>query len=54
MCGIWALVDKDNSITDISEYLKHFWNIKHRGPDNSHFETFENVYVVSSISYYGY
>ena len=44
MCGIWALVN-NNNISDISEYLKSFWNIKHRGPDNSHFETFENVYV---------
>lgn len=44
MCGIWSLID-NNNITDISEYLKYFWNIKHRGPDNSHFETFENVYV---------
>ncbi len=45
MCGIWALVQNKHQIDDISEYLKYFWKIKHRGPDNSHFETFENVYV---------
>lgn len=44
MCGIWSLIDKKGN-TDVTEYLKDFWNIKHRGPDNSHFETFENVYV---------
>jgi asparagine synthase (glutamine-hydrolysing) len=44
MCGIWALIDKKNDI-DITQYLADFWSIKHRGPDNSHFETFENVYI---------
>ena len=44
MCGIWSLIDKKGDI-DITQYLKDFWAIKHRGPDNSHFETFENVYV---------
>jgi asparagine synthase (glutamine-hydrolysing) len=45
MCGIWALIEKNNAKTDISKYLADFWQLKHRGPDNSHFETFNQVYV---------
>ena len=46
MCGIWALIEKSNiSNVDISKYLKDFWQLKHRGPDNSHFETFNQVYI---------
>ncbi len=45
MCGIWALIEKSGSSNDIAKYLADFWQIKHRGPDNSHFETFNQVYV---------
>jgi asparagine synthase (glutamine-hydrolysing) len=47
MCGIWALIEKstNKSQDDISKYLADFWQLKHRGPDNSHFETFNQVYV---------
>ena len=47
MCGIWALIEKstEKSQVDISKYLADFWQLKHRGPDNSHFETFNQVYV---------
>ncbi len=45
MCGIWALIEKSNIQSDISKYLADFWQLKHRGPDNSHFETFNQVYV---------
>ena len=45
MCGIWALIEKSNIQSDISKYLSDFWQLKHRGPDNSHFETFNQVYV---------
>jgi asparagine synthase (glutamine-hydrolysing) len=48
MCGIWALIEKSNtksSQADIGKYLADFWQLKHRGPDNSHFETFNQVYV---------
>ena len=45
MCGIWALIEKSNIKSDISKYLADFWQLKHRGPDNSHFETFNQVYV---------
>jgi asparagine synthase (glutamine-hydrolysing) len=47
MCGIWALIEKTSKQqnVDISKYLSDFWALKHRGPDNSHFETFNQVYV---------
>ena len=45
MCGIWALIEKSNNKSDIAKYLSDFWQLKHRGPDNSHFETFNQVYV---------
>lgn len=45
MCGIWALIEKTTNNVDISKYLADFWQLKHRGPDNSHFETFNQVYV---------
>ena len=43
MCGIWSLVNKSD--IDIKKYLNDFWNLQNRGPDNSHLETFSNVYV---------
>ena len=43
MCGIWSIVNKSD--VNVKKYLNNFWNIKNRGPDNSHLETFSNVYV---------
>ena len=43
MCGIWSIVNKSN--IDVKKYLNDFWNLQHRGPDNSHLETFSNVHV---------
>jgi asparagine synthase (glutamine-hydrolysing) len=44
MCGIWAIIEKSsNSKGKSMLYLNDFWKIKHRGPDNSHIETFDNV-----------
>lgn len=45
MCGIWSIIYKNNKNEKILSYLNDFWNIKHRGPDNSHIETFDNVFV---------
>ncbi len=45
MCGIWALIEKNGSNNDIAKYLADFWNIKHRGPENSYFQTFSKTYV---------
>ena len=43
MCGIWSIVNKSDN--DVKKYLNDFWNLQNRGPDNSHLETFSNVYV---------
>ena len=45
MCGIWALIEKNGTNSDIAKYLADFWNIKHRGPENSYFQTFSKTYV---------
>jgi len=45
MCGIWALIEKSNTNQNVDKYLADFWQLKHRGPDNSHFETFDQVFV---------
>ena len=45
MCGIWALINMKKKGLDITQMFMDFWNIKHRGPDNSYFETYKNVLV---------
>jgi asparagine synthase (glutamine-hydrolysing) len=46
MCGIWALIEKKElNKDDLVKYLGDFWSIKHRGPDNSHLQTFDKTYV---------
>ena len=46
MCGIWALIEKHKlKKEDLVKSLSDFWNIKHRGPDNSHLQTFDKLYV---------
>lgn len=47
MCGIWSIINKSNlqDQEKILSLLNDFWNIKHRGPDNSHMETFDNVFI---------
>jgi asparagine synthase (glutamine-hydrolysing) len=42
MCGIWALINHSNNNIH-NNNLNHFWNIKHRGPDNSHLMAFANM-----------
>jgi asparagine synthase (glutamine-hydrolysing) len=46
MCGIWTLVNlmKDGSM-DIDKLFGDFWNLKNRGPDNTYFQTYNNVVV---------
>jgi asparagine synthase (glutamine-hydrolysing) len=46
MCGIWSLVNlrKSNKL-DFVKLFSDFMNIKHRGPDNSYFETYNNVVI---------
>jgi asparagine synthase (glutamine-hydrolysing) len=46
MCGIWAYIQlqKEKGIP-ISKCFDDFYQLKHRGPTNSYFETYENVCV---------
>ena len=43
MCGIWSLVNLNKKQLDIVKLFQDFYNLKHRGPDNSYFETYANV-----------
>jgi len=47
MCGIWALIKKYDSLQSDSLYknLNNFWNIKNRGPDNSHLMSLDNTFI---------
>lgn len=45
MCGIWAFINFENVSLEMSKLFNDFWNIKHRGPDNSYFEVYNNVYI---------
>jgi asparagine synthase (glutamine-hydrolysing) len=52
MCGIWAHIQCNASKNDaskndasISKWFSDFYELKHRGPTNSYFETYENVCI---------
>ena len=47
MCGIWSLINlkRKNPELDIVKLFQDFYNLKHRGPDNSYFETYNNVTI---------
>jgi asparagine synthetase B (glutamine-hydrolysing) len=46
MCGIWTLVNlMKNGTIEIDKLFEDFWNLKHRGPDNTYFQTYNNVTV---------
>lgn len=51
MCGIWALVQlaraskSNNEAFDAVRHFADFNNLKHRGPDNSYFESYNNVTI---------
>jgi asparagine synthase (glutamine-hydrolysing) len=45
MCGIWSLVNLCKKNLDVVNLFGDFMNLKHRGPDNSYFETYNNVMV---------
>ncbi len=44
MCGIWAFIKlrKQNN-PNMTQLFQDFYQLKHRGPDNSYFETYHNV-----------
>lgn len=45
MCGIWSLVNLKKKNLDVVKLFQDFMNLKHRGPDNSYFETYNNVLI---------
>jgi asparagine synthase (glutamine-hydrolysing) len=45
MCGIWALVNLKKKKLDRVQLFQDFCKLDHRGPDNSYFETYENVMI---------
>lgn len=45
MCGIWSLVNLKKKNLDVVKLFQDFYNLKHRGPDNSYFETYNNVMI---------
>ena len=45
MCGIWSLVNLKRKNLDIARLFQDFYQLKHRGPDNSFFETYGNVFI---------
>lgn len=45
MCGIFSLVNLKRKNLDIVKLFQDFYNLKHRGPDNSYFEIYNNVII---------
>jgi asparagine synthase (glutamine-hydrolysing) len=45
MCGIWSLINLKRKNLDVVKLFQDFYNLKHRGPDNSYFETYNNVMI---------
>ena len=52
MCGIWAYIQTKSATVqtkhaemDVPECFHDFYQLKHRGPTNSYFETYENVCI---------
>lgn len=44
MCGIWSFIRlKKTQSHDMTQLFQDFYQLKHRGPDNSYFETYNNV-----------
>ncbi|MGA1047578.1 MAG: asparagine synthase-related protein [Minisyncoccia bacterium] len=44
MCGIWAFIKlKKQNTHNMTQLFQDFYQLKHRGPDNSYFETYHNV-----------
>ena len=45
MCGIWSFINLKCKNLDIVRLFRDFCNLKHRGPDNSYFESYKNVTI---------
>ncbi len=47
MCGIWSYINfNDKTPINVNKLMKGFYNLKHRGPDNSFFEMYGNKVCV--------
>ena len=46
MCGIWTIINNSYNNSDIiKNLLNNFWDIKHRGPDNSNLINIDNTFI---------
>lgn len=45
MCGIWSFINLSKKQVEFAKVCQDFFNLKHRGPDNSYFETYNNLMV---------
>jgi asparagine synthase (glutamine-hydrolysing) len=45
MCAIWSLINLKKKNLDVVKLFQDFMHLKHRGPDNSYFETYNNVLI---------
>ena len=45
MCGLWAFINLKGKNLKMAELYQDFWQLQHRGPDNSYFETYKNVII---------
>jgi asparagine synthase (glutamine-hydrolysing) len=45
MCGIWAYIQSNKGGINVPQCFNDFYQLKHRGPTNSYFETYENVCI---------
>ncbi len=45
MCGIWSLINLKRKNLDVAKLFQDFYQLKHRGPDSSFFETYGNVSI---------
>jgi asparagine synthase (glutamine-hydrolysing) len=45
MCGIWSMIGLKRKNLDMVKLFEDFMQLKHRGPDSSHFEIYNNVLI---------
>ena len=45
MCGIFGVVNLSDAQLELVKWFESFQQLTHRGPDNSYFETYQNVIV---------
>jgi asparagine synthase (glutamine-hydrolysing) len=45
MCGIFGVVNVSGAPLELTKWFESFYQLTHRGPDNSYFETYQNVIV---------